>query len=84
MKCMLQKKKLPGNRRNRMGAVALEYILIAALVAIALMGAFLYFRKTLTAGTELITDTAAEGIRDSVDEAKKGLTREGSDKLSNP
>lgn len=59
------------NRRNRRGAVALEYILIAALVAIALMGAFLYFRRTMDSGVRAMTDTAAGGIQESIDESKK-------------
>lgn len=77
---------MPKNRRRRRGAVALEYILIAALVAIALMGAFLYFRRTLTTGVQKVTDTAAAGIGQSVDEAEKGLTdtSTGFDKTKSP
>lgn len=62
------------NRKGRMGAVALEYILIAALVAIALMGAFLYFRRTLDTSVRKMTDVAGEGIGGSVKEARTGLT----------
>lgn len=67
------------NRKGRRGAVALEYILIAALVAIALMGAFLYFRKTLDEGVREMTDVAAEGIGGSINEARTGLTTGGAD-----
>ena len=69
------------NRKGRRGAVALEYILIASLVAIALMGAFLYFRKTLDTGVREMTDVAAKGIAGSVKEAEAGLTTEGSTHL---
>lgn len=40
-------RRLPKGTAGRRGAVALEYILIAALVALALMGAFLYQGRTL-------------------------------------
>ena len=66
-------------RRNEMkmrrkairGAVALEYILIAALVAIALIGSFVYFRNTMKASTNAITEQAGKSVGESLDSATK-------------
>lgn len=56
------------NRKSRRGAVALEYILIAALVAIALISTFIYFRKTMTSSVEAISDTTADTVQSSIDQ----------------
>ncbi len=54
------------SRKNQRGAVALEYILIASLVAIALIGAFVYFRGTLKQSVSAITDTTASAVNQSI------------------
>ena len=54
-------------RSSERGAVALEYILIAALVAIALISTFVYFRKGMTDSTKKITDTATSAVDDAID-----------------
>lgn len=54
------------HRRRERGAIALEYILIAALVAIALIASFVKFRGMLAEKTEAITDTAGSAIDDSI------------------
>lgn len=61
------------NGKGRRGAVALEYILIASLVAIALMGAFVYFRRTLDQGMTDMTNTAGKGMHASTTLAKDEL-----------
>lgn len=64
------KKTVAGQcRRTRRGAVALEYVLLAAFMAIALMGAFAYFRRTLSVGMENLSSAAAFTTSDSVKEA---------------
>ena len=68
-------KKLPAGGRGRRGAVALEYILLASFMAIALMGAFAYFRRTLKTGAEEISYVAALETSTSVREAKAKLGR---------
>lgn len=75
---MKTKMKRITNRKGRMGAVALEYILIAALVAIALMAAFVYFRNTLQTGVEKMSDVAGEGIGSSVKTARDSLGKDDS------
>ncbi len=66
--------KASNNIRSRRGAVALEYILIAALVSIALIGAFVYFRRTLDKGVTKMTDVAGEAMAASVRESRKALS----------
>lgn len=51
---------VPSRPSSCRGAIALEYILIMALVAIALMGAFRHYGKKVRAATEE-TGVAAEG-----------------------
>lgn len=53
-------------RRNQRGAIALEYILIAALVAIALIATFVYFRSTLTESGKAISDTTKNAVTESI------------------
>ncbi len=60
-------------RRNERGAVALEYILIAALVAIALISTFVYFRDSLTKSTKAVADTTTNVVQSSI---KTGTTTE--------
>ena len=55
------------SRKSRKGAVALEYILIASLVAIALIGSFVYFRGTLKKSVAAITDTTANAVTKSIE-----------------
>ncbi len=59
------------SRRNQRGAVALEYILIASLVAIALIGSFVYFRGTLKNSVAAITDTTSNAVTESLTVAGK-------------
>lgn len=66
-------------RRSQRGAVALEYILIASLVAIALIGSFVYFRGTLKNSVATISDTTANAVNSSLEAA----TTERSDGGSN-
>lgn len=61
------------NRRRQRGAVALEYILIAALVAIALISTFIYFRRTMTSSVKAVSDTTASTVQSSIDQGTKDL-----------
>lgn len=67
---MMQKHALSAKARQR-GAIALEYILIAALVAIALIGTFVYFRGTLKESGKAISDTTKNAVEESI---KTGTT----------
>lgn len=57
------------SRKHERGAVALEYILIAALIALALVGSFIFLRQRMTdaiveegeALTQTVTSSIAEG-----------------------
>ncbi len=59
------------SRKNQRGAVALEYILIASLVAIALIGSFVYFRGTLKNSVAAITETTGNAVTQSLTAAGK-------------
>ncbi len=70
-------------KRRQRGAVALEYILLAALVAIGLIGAFVYFRNKAKKSVEDIADTTTKAVDKSTKDADKGLgTFEDSGKKS--
>ena len=49
-------------RRRQRGAVALEYILIAGLVAIALIGSLRYFVNTMKLSMEKITEDQGKEV----------------------
>ncbi|MBN2712461.1 MAG: hypothetical protein JXR97_08545 [Planctomycetes bacterium] len=61
------------NRSKECGAVALEYILLAALVAIALISTFVYFREGMTDSTKKITDTATSEVQKAIDQGTKDI-----------
>ncbi len=61
------------NRKSQRGAVALEYILLAALVAIGLIGAFVYFRGEAKKSVENIADTTTEAVNTATDDASGAL-----------
>lgn len=61
------------NRKAQRGAVALEYILLAALVAIGLIGAFVYFRGEAKKSVEDIADTTTEAVSTATDDARSSL-----------
>lgn len=60
-------------RKYQKGAVALEYILLAALVAIGLIGAFVYFRGEAKKSVEDIADTTTEAVGTATDDARGSL-----------
>lgn len=71
-------KRLSAGKRfmkNRRGAVALEYILLCAFMAIALMSAFGYFRRTLSTAVTGMSSAAAFTTSNSVKEAMDKLGR---------
>ena len=61
-------------RQRQKGAVALEYILLAALVAIGLIGAFVYFRNKAKDSVESIADTTSDAVETSTKDAEDGLS----------
>lgn len=69
------REKISEGRRGRRGAVALEYILLTAFMAIALMGAFAYFKRTMDEGLEGISYVAALETSSSVREAMAEVGR---------
>ena len=50
------------NRRRIRGAVALEYILIAGLAAIALVGALRYFVNTMKMSMQTLTEDQGKEV----------------------
>lgn len=58
------------------GAIALEYILLAALVAIALISTFVYFREGMTDSTKKITDTATSEVEKAIDQGTNDIDEE--------
>jgi len=60
-------------RQRQKGAVALEYILLAALVAIGLIGAFVYFRNKAKKSVEDIANTTSKAVDTSTSDAESGL-----------
>jgi Flp pilus assembly pilin Flp len=60
-------------RTRQKGAVALEYILLAALVAIGLIGAFVYFRGEAKKSVEKIADTTTEAVDTATEDASGAL-----------
>lgn len=59
--------------RKKHSAVALEYILIAALVAIGLVAAFVSFRDSLSSAVEEVGSTTETVVSTTSDEALEAV-----------
>lgn len=77
------RKKLVGNRKNRRGAVALEYILIATLIASAIIGAFVYFRDSLRSNSDQMVKAVETVLTENIGKIGSSSSNSGNNNDGN-